>query len=289
MIINNNNYSRQTFTSDPYEEMQLAKLRYQLNIELQRKMEIERQRMLEYQRELAHQKELERQEKVRKENLKNEITELNNSLEATLNYQGLSDPLCDNMAAFMLNFSCSMLMNSEHDLQEFFGTEEEAKSLQENLSPECKKTSQNIRSEIVKLRMSEDPVFGLITVNKLKEYMPEEGILTDEQYNAIANTSKFACTSLVKKSDRTNFDDDENDEINALVNIVENTEGLDFGEEYEERLTKLIDKLNNKNKVKLNESKYTKTFIPPVVTRYIEPEQEYEQDERERERELECE
>jgi len=288
MIINNT-YSRQTFTSDPYEEYQLALLRRQRNIERQR--ELKRQREFERQRELERQEQL-RQEQLRKEqlrqdNLRKEINEMNTNLEKTLAYQGLSDPLCDNMAAFMLNFSCSMLMDSKHDLREFFGTEEEAKTLQENLSPECKKTSQNIRSEIVKLRMSEDPVFGLITVNKLKDYMPEEGILSEEQYNAIADTSKFACTSLVKKCDRKNFDDDDNEEINALVDIVENTEGLDFGKEFEERLTKLIDKLNNKDKVKLNESKYTKTFIPPVEVRYIEPEQELEYEEPERELERE--
>lgn len=273
MITNNYYAYTPSFTSDWHREQQLRELERQRELERKRQLELERQR------ELARQRELERQRLEEEKKLRAEINTINNELEQALTYRGLSEPLCDNMAAFMLNFSCSMLLDSEHDLREFFGTEEEANDLQKKLSPECKKTSQEIRSELMTLKMSEDPVYGLITVNRLKDYMPEDGILTDEQYNAIADTTKFACTNLIKHGKYDDFDDKDKATIGELVDIVENTEGLDFGKEYDEKLTALIDKINKKNnKVKLNESVYTKTFIPPVEVRYQEEEREREKD-----------
>ena len=267
MIINNRLYNPY-FTSNVYAEKQVAELLRQR--ELERQKELERQRRREIERQ---QKELERQQ------LQAEIDNLNKSLNTNLQYQGLADPLCDNMAAFMLNFSCSILLDSEHDLREFFGSDEEANNLQQTLTPECKKTSQKIRNNIMQLKISEDPIFGLITVNRLKEYMPEEGILAPEQYSSISDCSKFACTTLIKKYDRSKFDDDDNDEIKALVEIVENTDGLDFGKDFELRLKKLIDKHNASSSIELSSENLTsKNFIPPVEVRYLEQEREREQE-----------
>lgn len=268
-----NNFQKIAFTSDEHREAQLRAIQAQLELERQR--EIERERRREIERERQRQLELERQ---RIEELKNDINTLDNGITNSLNYRGLSEPLCDNMAAFMLNFSCSMLMDSEHDLREFFGTEEEAKELQKNLSCECCKTSQEIRSKIMSLKISEDPVFGLITVNRLKDYMPEEGILTEDQYNVIADTTKYACTNLIKQGDYENLDDDERNTVKELIDIVENTSGLDFGEDYDKKLSILINRINNKNKPKINESQHIKTFIPPVEVRYRDEEQERERD-----------
>lgn len=266
-----NNFQKIAFTSDEHREAQLRAIQAQQERERQREIERERQREIE--RERQRQLELERR---RIEELKNDINTLDNDITNSLNYRGLSEPLCDNMAAFMLNFSCSMLMDSEHDLREFFGTEDEAKELQRNLSPECCKTSQEIRSKIMSLKMSEDPVFGLITVNRLKDYMPEEGILTEDQYNVIADTTKCACTNLIKQSDYKNIDDADRVTIKELIDIVENTPGLDFGEDYDKKLSILINRINDKNKPKINESQYTKTFIPPVEIRYRDEERERE-------------
>lgn len=267
-----NNLQNIAFTSDEHREAQIRAIQYQREQERQREIQRERERQLE----LEHQRQIELERK-RIEELNNNINSLNNNITSSLNYRGLSEPLCDNMAAFMLNFSCSMLMDSEHDLREFFGTEEEAKELQKELSPECRKTSQEIRSELMSLKMSEDPVFGLITVNRLKDYMPEEGILTDEQYNVIADTTKFACTNLIKQGDYEKFDDEERVTVKELIDIVENTPGLNFGEEFDNKLSSLINKINNKNVIIINESSYTKTFIPPVEVRYNEREREQEE------------
>lgn len=264
------------FTSDRYEEMQLAALRQQK--EMERRRELERRQL-----ERERQKQIERQQEIERQKLRAEIDNINENINKSLQYQGLSDPLCDNMAAFMLNFTCSILLDSGHDLREFFGSDEDAKNLQQSLTPECQKTGQKIRNNIMQLKISEDPIFGLITVNRLKEYMPEEGILADEQYTSIADNSKFACTTLIKKYDRSKFDDDDNDEIKALVEIVENTEGLEFGKDFELRLQKLINKHNAKNSSELaNETVTGKSFIPPVEVRYLEQERE-----REREQEIE--
>lgn len=271
MIISSN-IQRIAFTSDEHREAQLRAIQFQREIE--RKREIERQIELERQKQL----ELERKRMEEEQKLKTDINTLDSDISKSLSYRGLSDPLCDNMAAFMLNFSCSILMDSEHDLREFFGTEEEAKELQKNLSPECKKTSQEIRSEIMSLKMSEDPVFGLITVNRLKDYMPEDGILSEDQYNVIADTAKFACTNLVKQSDYENLDDEERVTVKELIDIVENTQGLDFGEDYDKKLCRLINRINNKNKPEINKSHYTKTFIPPVEVRYRDEEREQDRE-----------
>ena len=288
------NVVRQTsinFTSYEHREYMLEQLRQQQQQEYKRALELERQlrkqreerRRIEELRKAEERRRQEEQRRIEEEKrIKQEIKTLNQNIEECSKYRGLSEPLCDNMAAFMLNFSCSMMMESEHDLREFFGTDEEAESVRNKLTPECKKLSVEMRSELMKTKMSEDPLFGLITVNRLKDYMPDEGILSDEQYNGIADNTKFACTTLIKKGNYDDFDDDDKATIGELVEIVETTPGLNFGEEFEEKLSALVDKANKKEKTKLNESPYTSTFIPPVEVRYLDEEREIE-----RERELE--
>lgn len=253
MKISNIKATKISFGSYEHREYALERLREQQERERQRQLELERKR-------------------IEERRLKEDISKLKQEISIMSKYRGLTEPLCDEMAAVMLNFSCSMMMESEHDLREFFGTEEQAKIIRQNLTPECQKLSIEMREAINKTQMSSDPIFGLITVNRLKDYMPEDGILTDEQYNSISENTKFACTELIKNSNLSDFDDTDKSTIAQLIETVENTDGLNFGKEYDDKLQKLIDKANQKYKTKLNNSEYTKTFIPPVAVRYNEEE-----------------
>lgn len=240
MIINNK-FANISFKSDRYTEERRRKMRRQAEEERRRREAEARQR---------------------------EIAELNKNIDASMQYKGLSDPVCDNMAALMLDFTCSVLLGSEHKLDEFFGSEQEAEKLRENLSPECQKTSQNIRKELMELKITQDPVFGLITVNRLKDYMPDENILSQEDYKNIADNAKSGCVKLIKNSDYKRFDDDEKFAIKELISIIEGSNGLDFGDDYDKKLTALIESVNAKNTPELNNSPQVKTFIPPVKVKY---------------------
>lgn len=274
-----------SFTSDWYTEQQLSSLRRQREAERKykpkplseaekaqieaRRLEIEAKERERRRIEAERQKALEEERRrIEAEKLKKEIDKLNESIDTGLKYQGLSDPVCDNMAALMLDFTCSILLGSEHNLNEFFGTEEEAETLRGELSPECQETSKTIRKELMELKITQDPVFGLITVNRLKDYLPEEDVLSEDDYNNIANSAKSGCVKLIKNSDYESFDDDEKFAMKELISIIENSDGLDFGDDYNKKLSALIERVNTKQTPVLNKSPHTKTFIPPVKVKY---------------------
>lgn len=164
------------------------------------------------------------------------------NLDELLNYD-IHDHGCHNMAQFTLNFSCAIENDSEHNLDEFFKSDEEAAVLRSKLSPECQKNSLEIRNEIQKQPVFKDPVLSLVSAKEMEKFIPDKEILNDAQFANVINAAKKTYVDAVNAADKTKFNESEKALMQELTEIIKNTEGIEFGEEYNKILTKLIDSI----------------------------------------------
>jgi|GEM_PF-1701938 len=167
-----------------------------------------------------------------------------NSVEL-LNYE-IHDAGCHNMAQFTLNFACAIENDSEHTLDEFFKSELEASALRRKLSPECQKNSIEMRAEIQKQPVFKDPVLALISAKDMKDFIPDESVLQDKQMKSTIDAAKKVYIDAVKSADKTKFSEYDKTLIGTLVSIIEDTKGLDFGEEYDKILKSLLDSIESR-------------------------------------------
>lgn len=170
----------------------------------------------------------------------------------------IKEPVCHDMAQFLLNFSCAIENDSEHNLDEFFKSEDEAAKLRQGLSPECQKNSLELRKEIQSNPIFKDPALTLITANDMKDFVPaDEEFAKDKKFQTTINAAKKSVVDAVETSDKSNFDKAEVGIIKKLTQIIQKTEGLDFGEEYNKLLGKLINSIKNRKQVATEQVKAT--------------------------------
>lgn len=163
-----------------------------------------------------------------------------NNLDELLNYD-IHDHGCHNMAQFTLNFTCAIENDSEHNLDEFFKSEEEASKLRSKLSPECQKNSLEIRNEIQKQPVFKDPVLALVSAKEMKEFIPDKEILNNAQFANVIDAAKKSYVDAINTSDKTKFNDSEKALIEELTGIIKKTKGLEFGEEFDKLLETLVE------------------------------------------------
>ena len=185
-------------------------------------------------------------------------------LEELLNYD-IRDKGCRNMAQFTLNFACAIENNSEHDLDEFFASEVEAAELRKRLTPECQKYSLEIREEIQSQPVFKDPALALISAKDMKDFIPDEGLLSDDQFRATINAAKKSFVNAVKVADKKKFNETEKGLIQNLTEIIERTSGIDFGKEYDQKLEQLIKSLQSRKQDAERVLSKQKVVIPKVL------------------------
>ena len=251
------NYSI-NFKSNPQRERELERLR-----ELQR--ERERIRQLEHERELARRREEARAKRERERQHEEAVqkqrddvlTEMVREIRA---YPDIDNEMSTKMAGFLSQFTCAIQNDSEHNVMEFFGNEETAENLRNNLSSECKHDSIELRNEIQKLDEMKDPVMMLLCANRMNRFVPKKGILSDDQYKRIIDGIKETITTSIMNTDLDKFYAEDRSAILEMVQMIKASDSVDFG--ISVKLKLLVDKLNKKA-LKLN-------FIPPVTVRNLE-------------------
>ena len=186
-------------------------------------------------------------------------------------YPKIDNELSKKAAAFMTRFTLTIQNHSEHDIKEFFGDEETAQELRKKLSPECQKTSLEFRESVQKLDEAKDPVMMLIAADNMKKFAPKKGLLSEEQQKNLVEGMKETAIYAIRNGDMSQFDEDDKREIEEMVQMIQNSDTVDFG--ISSKLQALIDKLNDRN----NKRPPVASFIPPVPVLEIkleEPEQE---------------
>ena len=184
------------------------------------------------------------------------------NLDELLNYE-IHDTGCHNMAQFTLNFACSIENESEHSLDEFFKSELEAAALRKKLSPKCQKNSLEMRAEIQKQPVFKDPALALISAKEMKEFVPNEGMLDSKEMKSTIDAAKKAYVDAVKAADKTKFSDYEKTLIGTLTSMIENSTGLDFGQEYDQILKSLLDSIKSR-KQEIERSVLKQKLINPL-------------------------
>lgn len=214
-----NNYNQQIkFTSNEYreEEMRMARA-------------LERKRR-EQQYELKKQREFDKY-----------IEEFDPRLKS---YPSLDDKISTKVAGFFSQFTTAIQNSSEHDLMEFFGDENTAAKLRENLSPECQADSKSLRREIQNLSEVKDPVMMLISANRLQKFAPKPGILNESQQKNFVKGIKSAISNVVRGADLDKFDSEDKATILEIVQQIEDSDSVKFG--IEDKLKALVERLNKK-------------------------------------------
>lgn len=159
----------------------------------------------------------------------------------------IQDQGCHNMAQFMLNFVCSIENDSEHSLDEFFASEIEAAKLRRNLSPECQTNSLEIRQEIQAQPVFRDPALALISAKDMKDFVPQdEEFAADKMFVDTINAAKRSFVLVVNESDKSKFNDSEIGMMKELTQIIQKSKGLDFSQEYDSLLEKLLNSIKNR-------------------------------------------
>lgn len=178
-----------------------------------------------------------------------------------INYQ-IKDPICHDTAQFLLNFSCAIENDSEHNLDEFFKSDDEAAKLRQGLSPECQKNSLELRKEIQSNPILKDPALTLITAKDMKDFAPaDEEFVRDKRYQLTINAAKKSVVDAVEASDKSKFDSAEIGIIKKLTQIIQRTEGLDFGAEYNKLLEKLINSVKSRKPIAVEQAR---NMVPTI-------------------------
>ncbi len=186
----------------------------------------------------------------------------------SLKYPELEDVACKKTANFMLNFAAETIENSTHKLQEFFSSDNIASKVRGDLTPKCQQDSLEMRNAIKESEILQDPVLGLISANNMKKFIPDEAVLSNKQYKNIVDSTKNAYIDAIEDADMKKFDEEDKGIIKNLVGIIKNTDGLNFGEEFDKQLKLLIDKKNLVKTQQTIERSKQKVFVPPVQVKY---------------------
>lgn len=166
-------------------------------------------------------------------------------LNELFNYE-IKDSGCHNMAQFTLNFVCAIENDSEHNLDEFFASEVKAAEIRKNLSPECQRNSLEIRQEIQSLPVFKDPALALVSAKEMKEFVPDEEFMADKRFKSTIDAAKRTYANVVKAADKTKFNSYEQGLMEELVQMIEKASNLDFGAEYDKKLTLLLESVKSR-------------------------------------------
>lgn len=276
MIVLNFIMNQTSFKSNPERERELARLR-----ELEKKQQeaIERQIAL-FAREAERKREMEREKKelallnelekkqeeamVHRAALLSKNAEkkihMSEALQSINQYPEVDNNLSKEMAGFISQFTCAIQNNSEHDVKEFFGDEETAKELRSKLSPECQRDSLELRNELKNIAETNDPIMMFMCANKMKNFTPKKGLLTEQQYSKLVDSLKESIVSVVNRMDLTKFTQEEQGDIIEIIQMIKAANSVDFG--ISVKLKALVDKINKR---KLNIG-----YIPPVTVKNLE-------------------
>ena len=258
MIVLNIIMNQTSFKSNPERERELARLR-----ELERKQQeaIERQIAL-FAREAERKREMEREkkelallnelEKKQEEAMARQAALLSKNAEKKIHmsealqsinqYPEVDNNLSKEMAGFISQFTCAIQNNSEHDVKEFFGDEETAKELRSKLSPECQRDSLELRNELKNIAETNDPIMMFMCANKMKNFTPKKGLLTEQQYSKLVDSLKESIVSVVNRMDLTKFTQEEQGDIIEIIQMIKAANSVDFG--ISVKLKALVDKIN---------------------------------------------
>lgn len=175
-------------------------------------------------------------------------------------YPDLDNQISTKAAGFFSKFTCAIQNASEHNVMEFFADDKTAADLRKHLSPECQKDSKLLREEIKSMEEFTDPVMTLICANRMKRFVPKEGILSKEQQTNLVEGIKNMISAIIRNSNLEKFEPEDKAVILELVQKIENSETVDFG--IGTKLKILVDRLNSK--------KFKTGFIPPVTVRNLD-------------------
>ena len=203
--------------------------------------------------------------KVMQNEIKNAVNEareklINTMLPKSVLYPDVDNEFSKKMAGFFSQFTCAIQNNSEHDLQEFFADEETAQELREKLSPECQHDSLELRKEFQEIVETQDAIMMLMCANKMKNFAPKQGLMNDSQYKKYVEGLKNVIDTVIKNTDLTKFEPDEQNGILEMLQMIKGSQTVDFG--ISVKLKALVEKIN-KRKLNLG-------FIPPVQVKNLE-------------------
>ena len=203
--------------------------------------------------------------KVMQNEIKNAVNEareklINTILPKSVLYPDVDNEFSKKMAGFFSQFTCAIQNNSEHDLQEFFADEETAQELREKLSPECQHDSLELRKEFQEIVETQDAIMMLMCANKMKNFAPKQGLMNDSQYKKYVEGLKNVIDTIIKNTDLTKFEPDEQNGILEMLQMIKGSQTVDFG--ISVKLKALVEKIN-KRKLNLG-------FIPPVQVKNLE-------------------
>ena len=185
---------------------------------------------------------------------------MSEALQSINQYPEVDNNLSKEMAGFISQFTCAIQNNSEHDVKEFFGDEETAKELRSKLSPECQRDSLELRNELKNIAETNDPIMMFMCANKMKNFTPKKGLLTEQQYLKLVDSLKESIVSVVNRMDLTKFTQEEQGDIIEIIQMIKAANSVDFG--ISVKLKALVDKINKR---KLNIG-----YIPPVTVKNLE-------------------
>ena len=185
---------------------------------------------------------------------------INTMLPKSVLYPDVDNEFSKKMAGFFSQFTCAIQNNSEHDLQEFFADEETAQELREKLPPECQHDSLELRKEFQEIVETQDAIMMLMCANKMKNFAPKQGLMNDSQYKKYVEGLKNVIDTVIKNTDLTKFEPDEQNGILEMLQMIKGSQTVDFG--ISVKLKALVEKIN-KRKLNLG-------FIPPVQVKNLE-------------------
>lgn len=159
----------------------------------------------------------------------------------------INDTDCSESALFTLNFACAIDSGSEHKMEEFFAPEEIAAKLRENLSCECQLNSVELRDAIQNMKVFKDPVLGLISANKMKDFIPDKSIMDNNIYKNTILQAKKCYTDSIDNADLTTFAEYEKSLIKELNNIIKTSKSLVFGDEFAQKLQLLLNSIHSQS------------------------------------------
>lgn len=169
---NNNRSLASKVSFKSYEEIRYSRA----EIERLRKIEKERRQIIEEAKRIA-----EEQRKIAEN--KQRIAQANEL--QLIKYLPIYDVQSEEMrksAQFTLNLASSLTSNSEHKVEEFFGTEEEANKIRKTLRPSCLQNSIEMREALQKLETYADPVDALISANMMTDFIPKDAVMTRRKW-----------------------------------------------------------------------------------------------------------
>lgn len=236
--------------------------------ELARILEIQRieeeRRMIEYERRYAEEvarkkaEEAKRRAEIERKEAE-EMKKITSPVDSITQYPKIDNDISKITAAFFSQFTCAIRNNSEHDVREFFADDKTAEELRRKLSTECQQDSLALRNELKKLDELNDPIMMLMSANRMKNFAPKPGLLTEEQQTKFVEDIKDNILNIIRNQDLSKFTEDEQSDIVEIMQMIKGAKSVDFG--ISVKLKALVDKINKR---KLNVG-----FIAPVEVKNL--------------------